>query len=163
MKTERLTLREMTEDDLDAIAGLLGDEQVMRYYPRTKTREEAERWIRWNQQLYSDHGFGLWLMTLNETGEFVGECGLTIQVVDGIPEVEIGYCVVPRHQGRGYASEAAAACRDFARDHLSINRLIAVINPENGASQAVAARIGLRPEKRAMMYGEDRAIYARQL
>ncbi len=160
MKTDRLTLREMTEADLDAIAGILGDEQVMKYYPRTKTREEAGNWIRWNRRLCADHGFGLWIMTLEETGDFVGECGLTIQVVSGIREIEVGYHVLPAYQGRGYATEAAAACRNFARDQLSIDRLIAVINPDNVASQAVAERIGLRPEKRAVMYGEDRLIYA---
>ncbi len=158
--TARLTLREMTDADLDDIASLLGDPVVMRYYPRPKTRDEARRWIAWNRRLYEDHGFGLWAMTLTSTGTFIGECGLTIQVVDGIEEVEIGYHVLPAHQRRGYASEAAAAVRHAAHHSHGIDRVIAVINPANQPSRAVAERIGLRPEKRAQMYGETRVIYS---
>lgn len=88
--TDRLALRDMTDGDIDDIAKLLGDDQVMRYYPRPKTRDEAQRWIAWNRRLYQDHGFGLWIMTLKDTGQFIGECGLTIQVVDGIEEIEVG-------------------------------------------------------------------------
>ena len=157
--TDRLTLREMTDADLDDIAALLGDEQVMRYYPRPKTRDEAQRWVAWNRHLYAEQGFGLWVVSLGATGEFVGECGLTIQVVDGVEEVEVGYHVLPAHQRRGYATEAAAACREVAHDQLGIDRLVAVINPANRPSQIVAERIGLRPEKHAQMYGEDRLIY----
>ena len=62
--TQRLTFREMTADDLDDMAALLGDSDVMRYYPRPKDREEALAWIEWNQRLYRDNGFGLWLITL---------------------------------------------------------------------------------------------------
>jgi RimJ/RimL family protein N-acetyltransferase len=163
LTTDRLTLREMTGDDLDAVAAMLGDEQVMRYYPRPKTRAEARGWIEWNQRLYRDRGFGLWLMTVTGSGEFVGECGLTVQIVDGVEEIEVGYHVMPAHQRHGYATEAAARCRDFARDQLSVERLIAVINAENTASRAVAERIGLQYEKHAVMYGEDRLIYASAL
>jgi RimJ/RimL family protein N-acetyltransferase len=162
LTTDRLVLREMTEADLDDIAALLGDERVMQYYPRPKTRDEAQQWINWNSGLYKEHGFGLWVMALPD-GEFVGECGLTIQVVDGVDEVEIGYHVLPAHQRRGYASEAAAACRDIARERFAVDRLIAIINPANRPSQAVAERIGLRLEKHAQMWGEDRLIYASNL
>jgi RimJ/RimL family protein N-acetyltransferase len=161
--TERLSLREMTEADLDDMAALLGDERVMTYYPRPKTRDEALGWINWNRHLYQDHGFGLWLVSLGGTGEFVGDCGLTMQLVDGVEEVEVGYHVITGHQRQGYATEAAAACRDLARDRFSVDRLIAIINPDNQPSRSVAERIGLRFEKHSAMYGEDRLIYATQL
>jgi Acetyltransferase (GNAT) domain len=112
----------MTPDDLDDMAALLGDPQVMRYYPRPKRRQEALAWIAWNQRLYHQHGVGLWLPTLRDTGEFVGDCGLSPQQVDGVTELEVGYHIGVALQGRGVATEAAAACRDHARDVLGVDR-----------------------------------------
>lgn len=153
----------MTPDDLDDMALLLGDPEVMTYYPRAKTRDEAAYWIEWNRGLYRTRGYGLWLLsTLG--GDFVGDCGLTPQVVDGVTELEVGYHVLPGLQGRGYATEAAAAARDFARTVLGATRLIAIIHPDNRPSQRVAEKIGLFPEKRARVHGgQDAIVYATAL
>jgi RimJ/RimL family protein N-acetyltransferase len=145
--TRRLAFREMTRDDLDDMAALLGDPQVMRYYPHPKTLEEALAWIAWNQLLYREHGVGLWLLTLGATGGFVGDCGLTPQQVDGVTELEVGYHVRAALQGRGLATEAAAACWDYARDVLGADRLIAIIDPRNRPSQRVAEKLGLALER----------------
>jgi RimJ/RimL family protein N-acetyltransferase len=162
-ESARLTFREMTPDDLDDLALLLSDPEVMTYYPRPKTRAEAAQWIDWNVGLYRTHGYGLWLLTTADGG-FVGDCGLTPQVVDGVTELEVGYHVRPALQGRGYATEAAAASRDFARDVLGATRLIAIIHPDNRPSQRVAEKIGLRPEKRTTVHGgRDAIIYAAAL
>ena len=159
----RLTFREMSLDDLDDMALLLGDPEVMTYYPRPKTLEEAAQWIYWNRGLYRTHGYGLWLLTTAD-GAFVGDCGLTPQVVDGVTELEVGYHVLPALQNRGYATEAAAASRDFARTVLGATRLIAIIHPDNRPSQRVAEKIGLRQEKRAVVHGgRDAVIYAAAL
>jgi RimJ/RimL family protein N-acetyltransferase len=163
LTTGRLIMRELTGADLDDMAALLGDEQVMRYYPRPKTRDEARAWIEWNQWLYREHGFGLWAVLLRETGEFAGDCGLTLQHVNGADEVEVGYHIRAGLQGNGYATEAAAAARDYARDVLCLHRLIAIINPANVPSQRVAAKIGLAPEKHATMFGAEQLIYAGRL
>jgi RimJ/RimL family protein N-acetyltransferase len=160
--TERLSFAEMTIDDLDDMAALLGDADVMRYYPRPKTREEALSWIRWNEGLYQQEGFGLWVVRLRATGEFVGDCGLTLQDVEGAAEVEVGYHVRVEMQGRGYATEAAAACREHGRQVLGLSRLIAIIDPDNKPSQQVAEKIGLRFERDATdRSGQQRVrIYA---
>jgi RimJ/RimL family protein N-acetyltransferase len=163
LTTRRLILREMSSADLDDFAGLLGDEYVMRYYPRPKTRSEAQGWIDWNQGLYRDHGFGLWAVILRSTGEFVGDCGLTLQRVDDAEEIEVGYHVRASLQGNGYATEAASAARDFARDRLGLHRLIAIINPANQPSQGVARKIGLKPEKHGIVHGRECVIYAGEL
>jgi len=163
LTTQRLTLREMDNADLDQIAALLGDEDVMRYYPRPKTRSEAQGWIDWNQRLYRERGFGLWAVELRSTGEFVGDCGLTPQRVDDVEEVEVGYHVQPGLQGSGYATEAASAARDFARDRLGVHRLIAIINPANEPSRGVARKIGLEPEKHSLVHGLECVIYAGEL
>ena len=162
--TQRLTFREMTADDLDDMAALLGDSDVMRYYPRPKDREEALAWIEWNQRLYRDNGFGLWLITLRATGEFVGDCGLTPQDVEGTTDIEIGYHVRAEYQGRGYATEAAAACRDYARNVLNLDRLIAIIAPDNVPSQRVAIKLGLTLEREAATKsGSQVRVYATAL
>lgn len=159
----RLAFREMSRDDLDDMHLLLGDPDVMTYYPRPKTRQEAAHWIEWNRGLYSTYGFGLWLLTTGD-GIFVGDCGLTPQVVDGVTELEVGYHVMPALQNRGYATEAAAASRDFARTVLGASRLIAIIHPDNRPSQRVAEKIGLHPEKRTTVHGgRDAVIYAATL
>lgn len=153
----------MTDADLDDMAELLGDQQVMSYYPRPKTRPEARAWIEWNKQLYRDHGFGLWLITVTDTGAFVGDCGLTVQHVEGVDEIEIGYHVRTAYQGRGYATEAALRCRDLAREHFAVPRLIAIIHPDNQPSQRVAGKIGLSLEKLVATTGGDQLIYATDL
>jgi RimJ/RimL family protein N-acetyltransferase len=152
----------MLPDDLDNMALLLGDPEVMTYYPRPKTRAEAEHWISWNRGLYRTHGYGLWLLT--SADGFVGDCGLTPQIVDGVTELEVGYHVLPAQQNHGYATEAAAASRDFARTVLGATRLIAIIHPDNQPSQRVAEKIGLHPEKRTRVHGgRDAVIYAAAL
>jgi RimJ/RimL family protein N-acetyltransferase len=159
--TCRLAFREMTTSDLDDMAALLSDPRVMRYYPRPKTRDEALAWIDWNQRLYRQEGFGLWLLTLKSTGEFVGDCGLTPQEVDGVTDVEVGYHVRADLQGHGYATEAAAACHAYARDVLEVSRLIAIIHPENVASQRVAEKIGLTRERDTLSRtGDPVVVYA---
>ncbi|WP_206185135.1 GNAT family N-acetyltransferase [Thermoactinospora rubra] len=161
--TARLAFREMTPDDLDDMAALLGDPEVMRHYPRPKTRDEALGWITASQRSYREHGHGLWVVTLRDTGEFVGDCGLTRQTVEGEVFVEVGYHVRADLQGRGYATEAAAACRDHARDVLDVDRLIAIIAPANVPSQRVAEKIGLRFERMATYNGGRQRIYSMKL
>ena len=140
--TLRLRFREMTETDLDSMAALLGDPEVMRFYPAPKSRDEAAGWIHWNQENYAEHGYGLWIIETHE-GEFVGDCGLTWQPVNGAQKLEVGYHVRSDLQGQGYATEAAIACRDYARDQLEAKELIAIIHPENRASERVAEKIGM--------------------
>ena len=164
--TPQLVFREMTPDDLDDMAALLGDPEVMRYYPRPKTRDEASAWITWNQQLYRTHGYGLWLLSLRDTSTFVGDCGLTPQQVDGATEIEVGYHVRACLQGRGLATEAAAACRDYARDVLGAGRLIAIIDPHNQPSQRVAENLGLVVARNSDNHGRwssRQLIYAASL
>lgn len=158
--TERLVFRQMAEDDLDDMAALLGDPDVMRYYPRPRTREESAAWITRSRNLYREEGFGLWVIALGDTGEFVGDCGLTPQDVEGVRELEVGYHVRTGLQGRGLATEAAAACRDFARDVLGARRLVAIIRPDNVPSQRVAGKIGLPFERTATYAGLPVRIHA---
>ncbi|WP_159698413.1 GNAT family N-acetyltransferase [Arthrobacter sp. 18067] len=141
--TDRLRFREMTLADLDVMSSMLGDPLVMTYYPAPKTRDEAAAWIEWNRDNYARHGYGLWIVETHD-GEFVGDCGLTWQNVNGRSELEVGYHVRLDLQGRGYASEAALACLEYARDVVGVGRIVAIIHPANAASLRVAERLGMR-------------------
>jgi RimJ/RimL family protein N-acetyltransferase len=152
----------MTPADLDDMAALLGSSEVMAYYPRPKTRDEAAAWIAWNEENYARDGLGLWILH-DSSGAFVGDCGLTWQVVDGVEDLEVGYHVLPRFQGLGLATEAALACREFARSR-GIERLIAIIHPDNRPSQRVAEKMGLSAEKdTANAAGVPTRVYAARL
>src|SRR5437879_931645 len=86
----------MTSADIDDLSLVLADPDVLWVYPHPYTRDEARGWIEWNVGLYRELGFGLWYLTLRDTGEFVGECGLTPQQVEGATEIEVGYHVRPK-------------------------------------------------------------------
>ena len=90
--TARLRFREMTDDDLDEMTAVLGAPDPARPTRRRRTRADAERWIAWNIQNYAELGHGLWVVETHD-GAFVGDCGLTIQDVEGEPFVEVGYHV----------------------------------------------------------------------
>lgn len=142
-ESERLRFRSMVDEDLSDLAALLGDPAVMTYYPAPKTRQQARAWIEWTKRNYAEHGFGLWVIETRD-GTFVGDCGLTWQTVNGRTELEVGYHVRAGAQGRGLATEAAAACLEYARSVLQAPTLVAIIHPDNLASQRVAEKIGLR-------------------
>jgi len=152
--TPRLLLRPMTDDDLEDLAALLGDPVVMAHYPRPRTRAEAQAWIDWTRACYHQHGFGLWVLVERSTGEFIGDCGLTVQRLDGGDELEVGYHIRADRQGEGFATEAVCAVRDFAREVLHASRVVAIISPGNQASRRVAEKMGLSFEK-ATVYGSD--------
>ncbi|MET3176610.1 UNVERIFIED_ORG: RimJ/RimL family protein N-acetyltransferase [Arthrobacter sp. UYCu721] len=132
----------MTDADFDNMTALLGDPEVMRFYPAPKSQEEVASWIDWNQENYAEHGYGLWIVETRD-GEFVGDCGLTWQQVNGVQKLEVGYHVRSDLHGQGYATEASTACRDYARKHIEATELIAIIHPDNRASERVAEKIGM--------------------
>jgi ribosomal-protein-alanine N-acetyltransferase len=143
LQTVRLSLRECEPEDLDALATILSDPVTMRYYPVSFDIAAVSDWIQRNRARYANDGYGLWAMILNSTGELIGDCGLSRQSVDGVDEIEIGYHVRRDLWGRGYATEAARACRDYGFANLAVERLISLIRPENLASRRVAEKNGM--------------------
>ena len=155
-----MVLRQMEMDDVDDLMGIFSDPVAMRYYPNTKSRQEAEEWVRRAQESYRDHGFGLWVAILEDSGEFVGQCGLTVQEVEGKNEVEIGYLFLRRFWGRGLATEAARAARDHGFHMPGCERLVSLIDPGNLASRRVAEKVGLRPERGVWKWNKEICVYA---
>lgn len=160
LRTPRLDLREMTLDDLDFVASMLADPAVMRFYPKTYSRAEADRWIARRIEQYLSHGYSLWLVQERQTGAPVGQVGLVPQLVEGVEEAEIGYLIASMYWRRGYASEAAAGVRDHAFGELGKDRVISLIRPDNTPSRGVAARIGHRLEGRTTHAGMEHLVYS---
>jgi RimJ/RimL family protein N-acetyltransferase len=99
---------------------------------------------------YRDNGFGLWALTLKDSGDFVGDTGLTWQDVDGEPVVEVGWHVDRRFQRQGLATEAGRACLDHGFGPLGLDRIISLIRPENEPSWRVAEKLGMGIWKETM-------------
>ena len=146
LETDRLVLREFEPRDLDPYAGMIGDSETMRYYTRPYTIEEARDFIERNVARYRAYGFGLWVVEERGTGAFLGDCGLAVSMVEGIPEVEVIWHVVKERWRRGIATESAGAVRDHAFGELGLRRLVALIRPDNEPSKGVARKLGMEVE-----------------
>jgi [ribosomal protein S5]-alanine N-acetyltransferase len=144
LRTERLALREMEPADLDFVAGMLADAQVMRFYPKRYSRTEAAEWLERQRVRYERDGHALWLLSETASGAPVGQVGLVMQTIDGGETLpEIGYLVHRPYWRRGYATEAAQAVRAHAFGPLGYPRVISLIRPENEPSRGVARKLGL--------------------
>lgn len=141
IETERLLLREFVPGDVELLAPIFADAEMMRYYPAPFSRERTQGWIDWNMGHYRERGHGLWALVRREDGLFLGDCGIAPQPIEGEEWLEIGYHVRREEWGKGYATEAARACRDYAFDQLGAARVCSIVHPENEASRLVAAKV----------------------
>lgn len=148
LRTDRLDLRPLEETDLDALHGVLGDPVAMTAYEGGFTRAESADWIAWQRRRYVDDGFGLWAVVLRETGEVIGDCGITRQDIEGETVLEVGYHLVRAHWHHGYATEAARVCVDWAFTTLDAEEVFAKVRVTNTASRAVAERLNMRIRRR---------------
>lgn len=143
VETKRLLLREMSLSDMEALSLILQDENVMYAYNGAFSDEETLVWMQKQLQRYREHGFGLWGVFLKDTGEMIGQCGITMQEYNGRQVPEIGYLLAHKYWHRGYATESAAACREYGFDVLHFDALYSIIRDTNTASQNVALRNGM--------------------
>ena len=141
IRTPRLLLREMTEDDFPALHVILSDPETMRYYPQPYDEAGTRRWIAWCRDSYAKHGFGLWAVTLD--GEFIGDCGISMQPINGQWLPEIGYHIRKDHWRKGYASEAAAACIRVAFEQFGFPAVYSYMNADNEPSRRTAMKNGM--------------------
>ena len=161
LATSRLLLRRMTRADHTALHRLFSDPAAMAHYPEPFTPERTSDWIEWNLRNYEQLGFGLWALVHRQLREVIGDFGLTLQRIDDVDELEIGYHLLPACWKQGLATEAALACRDYAFDSLGRDRVVSWMRPENVASQRVAQRIGMRFEKQTTdRHGRAQVVYS---
>lgn len=160
LETKRLILREMALYDVDDLFEVFSDPEAMQFYPQPFDRQMTQTWIERNVQRYTQHGFGLWALILKQTGKLIGDCGLVVQEVDGVEEIEIGYHICRDLWGKGLATEAAQACRDYGFSQLGFDKLISLISPGNIASRRVAEKNGMRLLKEIEWRDKPTCVYA---
>ncbi len=143
IETKRLYLRELQPSDREALSKILQDEQTMYAYEGAFSDAEVQAWLDKQLKSYQRNGFGLWAAVLKETGEMIGQCGLTWQELAGEQVLEIGYLFQRAFWHKGYASEAAMACKNYAFEMLQADEVFSIIRDTNGPSQRVAERNGM--------------------
>ncbi len=145
LETDRLVVRPMALDDLDAFARVVDDPISMRFYPRPFDRQMARAWIERALERYERDGYGLLAVIEKATGELIGDVGPHLQETGHGPHVELGWHIRRDRQGLGFASEAGAVCRDEVWRVLAVDHLISIIRPENVPSWSVARNLGFSP------------------
>ncbi|BCS35988.1 acetyltransferase [Luteitalea sp. TBR-22] len=150
IRTERLLLTRLDASHLPALAAMLADPIVMRFFPRVMTLDESQQWLRRTIDRYALHGTGL-LAVLREDArggdpEFLGDCGVLVRDFGGRTHLELGYHFARHAWGRGYATEAAAASLRLGFGATDAREIVALIRPENAPSQRVARRLAMHRE-----------------
>ena len=160
LKTKRLILRPFRESDLDDMAALMANQDFMRCSLGVLSREQTAAFLEKITARDRD-GLPSQLAVLLRTNErLIGYCGFFAQVVDNVDEIEIGYRLHPDGWGQGLATEAARAVRDYGFGELNLLRLISLIHPDNVASQRVAEKNGMTPEKETVFRGFPTIVYS---
>lgn len=160
IQTKRLILREYTYNDFDDLRDVICDAETMKYYVRPYDEKGVKRWLDWCIDSYRENGFGLWAIELRESGRFIGDCGISLQKIDGELLPEIGYHINKKHWRNGYAKEAAAAVRDWLFENTNYERTYSYMNIENAASYSTAASVGMKKIKEYNDGEENLAVYS---
>ena len=146
VETDRLIVRPLEAGDVEALARLWSDAAATAYMGGPRRFDEVCRSLQADLALPEPPAFDLWPTIEKASGRLVGHCGLLDKEIEGRPEVELAYVIAPPAWGRGFATEAGRAIRDHATAALQCRRLIALIHPENAASERVAVKLGFRCE-----------------
>jgi ribosomal-protein-alanine N-acetyltransferase len=156
IETERLLLRPLGMQDADFIIELLNDPSFIKNIGDRNVHsvEDAHNYIlKGPVTSYEKNGFGLCLVTLKETGESIGMCGLIKR--DALEDVDLGYAYLPRYWSNGYAVEAAGATLHFGWEAIGLKRIVAITDPLNTPSNRVLEKLGFVFEKMVRLAADD--------
>jgi ribosomal-protein-alanine N-acetyltransferase len=147
IETARLYLRPYVETDLPDAFAVLGDPETMSFYPQPYSESQAAANIRDSIETFRLHGYGRFALIEKRSGGYLGDCGITIQDIDGTKEYEVGYRIGKAHWGRGYAHEAAAAVVEYGFATLALQKLCSYMASDHRQSRRVAEKLGMVLEK----------------
>ncbi len=161
LETERLYVRELTLNDEAELSKVLSDAESMKYYPHPFSPQEVENWIKWNIDNYAKYGFGLWAVIRKEDAAFLGDCGITMQNIDGEQLPEAGFHIIKDFQRKGYASEAARAVIEYASKKYHFPKIYSYCEVHNEPSRGVMIKAGMVKEKEYSKESITRVVYSK--
>jgi len=166
LESKRLRTRFITAEDVKPWIEFFNDPKAIELFPDfglNTIEERVQHWIDRQLIRYQENRYGLQMLISKETGELIGQCGLLLQEVDGIKELEVGYHIISKYWGNGYAPEAARLFLDFAIEHDLADSVISIIDIRNSKSIRVAEKNGLQRDKQTRWLDKDVFIYRIQL
>jgi len=161
-ETERLTFRLLKESDFDMWLPLFDNEDAARFLAMDSTKSKRELCELWFEKVFNryknDLG-GMNVLIEKSTGNLIGQCGLLVQDIDSRIRLEVGYSVLPKYWGKGFATEAAVKCKNYAFSHDYSETIISIIHPENIASEKVALKNGMSLTKQVLFHDMPANIF----
>ena len=162
LESPRLLTRKLVESDIEKWAEFFQDKEAFEFLPTyglTTDLERAGHWIDKQLKRYEENRYGLQALIEKDTQNFIGQCGILVQEVDGKNEIEVGYHILKKYWGQGFATEAARLFIDYAFDRNLTPSVISIIDKRNIKSQRVAVKNGLVREKETKWNDLDVYIY----
>lgn len=161
LESQRLKTRMLTEDDMLSWTGFLSDKDCVEFFPKVDyaAEQRSKEWVEKQLKRYREHKYGLQALHDKTTNEFIGQCGLLEQEVDGKKELEVGYHIFKKYWGRGYAPEAAKLFLNYAFLNDLADSVISIIHHQNLKSQKVALKNGLIRDKGTKWLDMDVLIF----
>ncbi len=159
LETERLRIRPLSTDDLDALLEMYSDPEFNRriHNDTPPGLLEMGHYVEWHRECHDAFGYAMWGVEEKTSGVFVGDCGLFPFEWQG-PEIELAYHIHPNAWGKGFATEAAAAC--LRHGIASYKKpIVAVVHPDNTSSRHVLEKIGMELDREAIAYGTRMMLY----
>jgi RimJ/RimL family protein N-acetyltransferase len=149
LKTQRLTLRQWTNEDFEPFARLNADPKVMEYYPNTLSREESDLAAQMIKNKIEEEGWGRWAVSILGSTDFIGTIGLYKLDYETFPTsfspaIAIGWRICVDHWGKGYATEGAKAALEYGFSKLQLKEIVATCAVENAGSRKVMEKIGMK-------------------
>ncbi len=158
IETERLLLRKFVPDDLDWLARMRADVEIMKYITGAQSRGQVAERLQQYISFYDDHNFGFWALVHKQHAQPIGWCGL--HTLDNTPEIEVGYGIDIPYWRQGLTTEAAEASLRYGFEQAGLERIVAVADPQNMGSWGVMEKLGMKFEKLAHYYGGEVVYYA---
>lgn len=159
LETERLYFREMDENDFDNLKSVISDPYIMKYYPKPYDDSGVHKWITWCKASYAKRGFGLWALIRKSDNKFIGDCGISMQDINGKLVPEIGYHIHSDYWRQGYGLEAAKACKKWLFENTDFQEVYSYMNADNIASYSLAKANGMKLVEEYVLEGILHKVY----